>query len=294
MKLPNFPTNIVPKSVYPTIKEYISITFGLLLVSCGWKWFIIPHEIAGGGATGLSAIIQFGFGIPLFVSYLVINMVLLVFAIKNLGWAFSIKTIFAVLVLTLAFALNPQVVDIKDPFMSVILGGLFNGAGLGIVFLNNGSTGGTDIIAKLVTKKRNITLGRVILYTDICIISSSLLLPNGTIEKVIFGLVCMAVTTLTIDMVVNGVRQSVQFFIFSSEYEKIADAITHQLGRGVTVLDGIGWYSKEHVKVLTTLARKNESVKIFKIIKDIDPNAFVSQTSAIGVYGKGFDIIKTK
>ena len=131
MKLHNFPTNIVPKSVYPTIKEYISITFGLLLVSCGWKWFIIPHEITGGGATGLSAIIQFGFGIPLFVSYLVINMVLLVFAIKNLGWAFSIKTIFAVLVLTLAFALNPQVVDIKDPFMSVILGGLFNGAEIG-------------------------------------------------------------------------------------------------------------------------------------------------------------------
>ena len=275
MRLANIPTNFIPKSMYPTIKEYITITFGLILVSCGWKWFIIPPQIAGGGATGFSAIIQFGFGIPIFVTYFVINSVLIVLAIKQLGWAFSIKTIFAVLVLTIAFALNPQLVDIKDPFMSVIIGGLCNGAGLGIVFLSNGSTGGTDIIAKV-------------------IISSSILLPNGSIEKVIYGLVCMAVTTLTVDMVVNGVRQSVQFFIFSSEYEKIADAITHQLGRGVTMLDGIGWYSKEHVKVLTTLARKNESVKIFKIIKDIDPNAFVSQTSAIGVYGKGFDMMKTK
>ena len=294
MRLANIPTNFVPKSMYPTIKEYITITFGLILVSCGWKWFIIPHEIAGGGATGFSAIIQFGFGIPIFVTYFVINSVLIVLAIKQLGWAFSIKTIFAVVVLTIAFALNPQLVDIKDPFMSVIIGGLCNGAGLGIVFLSNGSTGGTDIIAKVITQKRNITLGRVILYIDLCIISSSILLPNGSIEKVIYGLVCMTVTTLTVDMVVNGVRQSVQFFIFSSEYEKIADAITHQLGRGVTMLDGIGWYSKEHVKVLTTLARKNESVKIFKIIKDIDPNAFVSQTSAIGVYGKGFDMMKTK
>ena len=294
MKLPNVPTNIVPKSVYPTIKEYIMITVGLFVLSCAWNWFLIPNMITGGGATGLSAIIQYATGIPVPVTYFVINVFLIAISVKQLGWAFSLKTIFGATMATIMLAINRIEVRIDDPFMATVIGGILNGTGLGIAFLSNGSTGGTDIIAKLITAKRNITLGRVLLYIDLCIISSSYFLPGGTIEKVIFGLITMAVTTVTVDMVVNGVRQSVQFFIYSSEYEKIADAITMELGRGVTVLDGQGWYSKEPVKVLTTMAKKQESVRIFKIIKNIDPNAFVSQTSAIGVYGKGFDVIKGK
>jgi len=295
MKMPNISSNMMPKNIYPSVKEYIMISFGLILVSCGWKWFIMPHHITGGGATGLSAIIQYGFKIPIFITYFAINFVLIIIAVRKIGWAFSIKTIFGVSVLTIALALNPQITPplVKEQFMSVILGGLLNGAGIGIVFLNNGSSGGTDVIAKLVTQKRNLTLGRVMLYCDVVIVSSSWFVTHR-IDTVIYGLVIMAVSTLTVDMVVNGVRQSVQFFIFSSHYEQIADAIMHEIGRGVTVLDGIGWYSKEHVKLLTILARKNESTKIFKIIKNIDPDAFVSQTSAIGVYGKGFDIMKTK
>ncbi len=285
---------MVPKSVYTTIMEYVSITFGLVIMTCGWNWFIIPYKITGGGFTGLSAIIQYMTQIPAYITYFVLNIGLLLIAIRQLGWAFSIKTIYAVAVFTIALAFNKIDVHIDELFMNVILGGLCNGVGLGMVFLSNGSTGGTDIVAKLVAQKRNITLGRVILYIDIIIISSTFLQPDGSIEKVIYGLVFMAVYTVTIDMIINGVRQSVQFFIFSQKYEEIATAILEQTGRGVTLLDGTGWYSKKSVKVLTTLARRNESVRIFKIIKDIDPNAFVSQTSAIGVYGEGFDVIKTK
>jgi uncharacterized membrane-anchored protein YitT (DUF2179 family) len=275
------------------------ISFGLLTISCGWKWFLLPYTVTGGGATGISAIVQYTFSVPMYVTYFAINSVLLIIAVKHLGWAFSLKTIFGVIVLTVAFALNPTMekgtfIKENEYFLAVVLGGLLNGTGIGIVFLNNGSTGGTDIIAKLVTQKRNLTLGRVMLYCDVLIISSSFFVPSGSIEKVVYGLITMAVSTLTVDMIVNGVRQSVQFFIFSHEYEKIADAINHELGRGVTVIDGVGWYSKEHVKVLTVLARKYESTKIFKIVKDIDPKAFVSQTSAIGVYGRGFDVMKTK
>ena len=178
--------------------------------------------------------------------------------------------------------------------MACVLGGILAGSGMGIMFLNNGSSGGTDIIAKLINKYHNITLGRALLYCDVLIISSSYFLPEGNIEKVVYGLTTMTIATFTLDMVVNGVRQSVQFLIFSAKYEDIANAINNEVHRGVTILDGTGWYSKQPVKVITVLARKNESAKIFKIVKDIDPNAFVSQSSAIGVYGQGFDVMKVK
>ncbi|MDR1592308.1 MAG: YitT family protein [Prevotellaceae bacterium] len=280
-------------------KEYIMITIGLMMYTMAWKWFLLPYEITGGGATGIAAIIQYGWGVPVSLSYFVMNVLLLILSIKTLGLKFSLRTIFGVLLLTLFLALVPTLpkgtfVSANEPFMAVVLGGLLAGAGMGMVFINNGSSGGTDIIAKVVNKYRNITLGRALLYCDVLIICSSWLLPTGNIEKVVYGLTMMAVTTLTVDMVVNGVRQSVQFFIFSQKYDLIADAINSELHRGVTVIDGIGWYTKEHVKVLTVLARKNESVKIFRLVKTIDPQAFVSQSSAIGVYGYGFDEIKTK
>ena len=293
--------NFIPKSIYPTVKEFIMIAFGLILISCGWKFFFLPYGITLGGATGISAMVQYASNgkIPMFITYFGINLALLIFSIRRLGWAFSLKTAFGVIVLTVAFALIPiqkigTFIGETEVFMAVVLGGLLSGTGIGIVFLNNGSSGGTDIIAKLVTQKRNITLGRVMLYCDVFIIFSSFLLPHGSLEKIVYGLVALTVSTLTVDMVVNGVRQSVQFFIFTKEYEKIADAINTEIGRGATIIDGVGWYSKEQIKILTVLARKNESVRIFRLVKDIDPSAFVSQTSAIGVYGEGFDVIKSK
>jgi uncharacterized membrane-anchored protein YitT (DUF2179 family) len=175
-----------------------------------------------------------------------------------------------------------------------VLGGLIMGTGIGLIFTNNGSSGGTDIIAKVINTHRNITLGRALLYTDVLIISSSYFLEFGSLEKIVYGLTTLAVSTVAVDMVVNGVRQSVQFFIFSKKYDEIANRINSELHRGVTILDGTGWYSKEPVKVITVLARKNQSVAIFRIVKEIDPNAFVSQSSVIGVYGEGFDVIKSK
>jgi uncharacterized membrane-anchored protein YitT (DUF2179 family) len=201
--------------------------------------------------------------------------------------------------LTVFFAILPQAVPgtfvgKDDNFMACVIGGLLSGAGIGIVFLSNGSSGGTDIIAKVVNKYRNVTLGRVLLYCDVLIICSSYFFKFGSLEKIVYGLTTMAISTIAVDMVINGVRQSVQFFIFSKEYEQIATKINEDVHRGVTILDGMGWYSKEPVKVVTVVARKNESIKIFRIVKDIDPNAFISQSSVIGVYGKGFDVIKGK
>ena len=289
----------ITRSTWITIREYIFIALGLLMYSAAWKFFLLPHLITGGGVTGIGAILFYATGIPIFVTYFAINFVLLTVAVRTVGLAFCLRTIYGVGVLTLFFAVLPQAipgtfVGANDNFMACVIGGLLSGAGIGIVFLGNGSSGGTDIIAKVVNKYRNITLGRVLLYCDVCIICSSYFFDFGSLEKIVYGLSTMAISTVAVDMVINGVRQSVQFFIFSKEYEQIATTINQEIHRGVTVLDGMGWYSKEPVKVITVIARKNESIKIFRLVKDIDPNAFISQSSVIGVYGEGFDVIKGK
>lgn len=282
-----------------SIKEYIMITFGLLLYALAWKLLLLPHHIVGGGVTGIGALVYFGTGVPISVTYFIINAILLAVAIKTIGLNFSIRTIFGVVMLTFFFAVLPEVpigtlVAETDNFLACVIGGIMCGTGIAIVFINNGSSGGTDIIAKVVNKYKNVTLGRMLLYCDVVIIGSSYLLPEGNLEKMVYGLCLMVVATYTVDVVINGVRQSVQFLIFSEKYEEIATAISVEVHRGVTLLEGTGWYSKKPVKVITVLARKNESVKIFHLVKEIDPNAFVSQSSAIGVYGEGFDVIKSK
>jgi uncharacterized membrane-anchored protein YitT (DUF2179 family) len=280
-----------------TFKEYVTILFGLALYALGWTGFLLPHQITTGGITGLAALVFFANGLPVAVTYFSINIVLLIISIKMFGWKFSFRTIIGVIILTIFLSVAQNYIHkpllVGEPFMACIIGGLLAGAGVGTVLTANGSTGGTDIIALIINKYRNITPGRAMLYSDLIIICSSYFLFHS-IDKILYGLTTLAVSTYAVDMVVNGDRQSVQFFIFSSKFEAIAERINNEAHRGVTVLDGMGWYSKEPAKVLCVMARKNESVKIFRIVKQVDPNAFVSQGSVIGVYGKGFDIMKSK
>lgn len=290
---------IFAKNTWINIREYVFIILGLLMYAFAWKGLMLPHQITGGGITGVGALIYYATGIPISVTYLAVNLILLLIAFRIVGWQFSVRTIFGVLGLTLFLSIIPEleigtVVKENDNFMACVLAGLLMGGGLGVVFLNNGSTGGTDIIAKVINKYRNITLGRALLYIDILIISSSYFLEFGSLEKIVYGLTALTVATLTVDMLINGVRQSVQFFIFSRKHDAIADRINTELSRGVTILDGTGWYSKQPVKVLTVVVRKQESPSVFRIIKEIDPEAFVSQTSVAGVYGQGFDVMKSK
>ena len=296
------------------------IAIGLLINTLARNLFLIPHEVAGGGATGIAAIVMYatkgllpaevqaffsvlgmesiGGGIPITVTFFAINAVLLIASIKVLGFQFSVRSIFGVLCLTvwlwipfrdLYFRLTGESFPLFDPFMSSIMAGLILGIGMGLAFTNNGSSGGTDIIAKIINKYRTVTLGRALLFIDVVIICSSGFLPDAGIDRVIYGLIAMTVTSITLDMYINGIRQSVQFFIFSNKYAEIADAITQKAHRGVTVIDSQGWYSKKKTKVIVLVARRNESTQIFKLVKNIDSDAFISQSAAIGVYGKGFE-----
>ena len=280
------------------LRDYLMIALGMVLYGIGWTVFLLPNDITTGGVPGIASIVYFATGFPVQYTYFAINFILLLLALRVLGWKFSVKTIFAVFTLTFFLSiiqkLTEGVVLLHDqPFMACVIGASFCGSGIGIAFSNNGSTGGTDIIAAIINKYKDVTLGRMIMACDVVIISSCYFIFHDW-RRVIFGFVTLFIIGFVLDYIINSARQSVQFFIFSKEYDKIADRITKETHRGVTVLDGTGWYSKHNVKVLVVLAYKRQSIEIFRLVKDIDPNAFISQSSVIGVYGEGFDRLKVK
>ena len=295
---------ILKKKIGRESKDYLAITFGLICYSLGWVAFLLPYQITTGGGSGIAAIIYYATGVEIQVSYFVINAVFLGFALKILGPKFSVKTIYAIFMLTFLLwwfqvlfrgsdGNLPQLLGPGQEFMACVIGAGLLGFGIGIVFCNNGSTGGTDIIAWIINKYKDVTLGRMMLYCDIVIISSCYFIFHDW-KRVLFGFCVLFIMSIVIDYVINSTRQSVQFLIFSRKYEQIAEGISTKIDRGVTLLDGQGWYSKQDIKVIVVLARKGESLDIFRLVKDIDPDAFISQSNVVGVYGEGFDKLKVK
>ncbi|MDR1557206.1 MAG: YitT family protein [Tannerellaceae bacterium] len=285
------------RKLFYSIQDYLVICLGTLLYGFGFNGFILSNEIVTGGLSGVSALIFFGTSIPVSVSYFLINVVLLTFAFRILGYKFLLKTIFGVISLSLSLSLFEWVFGgvpiIRDEaFMCILIGGGICGTGLGLIFAVNGSTGGTDIIAAIINKYKNISMGMGLMLFDVVIISSSYLLFQD-VEKIVFGFVEMGVNSFVLDRVINANRQSVQFLIFSQKYDEITERIIKDLGRGCTLLDGVGGYSQKPTKVVVLLAKKSESVNIFRLIKEIDSQAFISQSIVRGVYGEGFDQIKT-
>lgn len=280
-----------------TIQDYIFIIFGLACYAFGFTAFILPEKIIIGGVTGLASLIYFKWGIPVEIGNYAINITLLIIAAKVVGWTFVKRTIFGTTVLSLLIGLfqpffNGPIVE-QQPFMNVVIGALFCGFGIGLTFVRNGSSGGTDIVAAMVSKHSNVTIGRMILYVDFMIISSSYLLFHS-IDKIVYGIMFLLIMSHITDLVINSNRQAVQFMIFSDKWKEIADAIIRDAHRGCTVLKGTGWYTKNDVTILMVMCRKIESVTIFRIVKSIDHHAFVTQSKVNGVFGRGFDHVKVK
>ena len=300
------------KIIWNEFKDYFFITLGLVIYTISFTVFLMPYQIVAGGVTGLSAIIYYATGFHLENTYIIINVVLLAVALKILGLKFLMKTIYAIFTLYFLLKFAQEIIPKQDnglpfklmgegqDFMSMIIGCVLTGIALATVFSNNGSTGGTDIIAASINKYHsNVSLGSVLIAADFCIIGSCMFFPQfGTYleraHKVMFGFCVMAMENYTLDYVMNARRQSVQFFIFSQKWQEIANAIGTKMNHGVTILDGHGWYTGTQIKVLCILAKKNESINMFRLIKMIDPQAFVSQSSVIGVYGEGFDEMNVK
>lgn len=288
------------------LKDYALISLGVILYAMGVTIFMLPYNLTTGGVAGIASIIYYATGIEVQVTYIIINAALLVAAIKVLGFRFCFKTIYAVFFMTFILWLLQRIIEVPNPanpsemilprfigeesFMACVLGAILCGIGVGVCFENNGSTGGTDIIAAIVNKYKTMSLGSVIMTCDIVIISSCYFIFHDW-YRVIYGFVMLFICSTTIDYWMRRRHQSVQFMIFSRNPEAIADAIvkTHH---GVTILDGQGWFTRTDRKVIVSVVRRREQFMIQRMIKSIDPYAFVSMTDASGVWGEGFDQIK--
>ena len=278
-------------------KDYVMITLGLFTYAFGFTAFILPEKIVIGSVTGLSALLHYWLGWNVAVTYYAINIILLCIAFKSVGKQFVLRTIIGATISTIFIGvlqpMFPTPIVEGQPFMNVILGAVLCGLGLGVVFTHGGSTGGTDIIAAMVAKYSTISFGRTMMYCDVLIICSSWLLFQS-IEKILFGLIFMVIYSVAADRVINNNRQSVQFQIISKKWEEIANNVISEAHRGCTILEGTGWYTKTPVKILMVMCRQHESVNIFRIIKETDREAIITQSNVNGVYGYGFDELKVR
>ena len=285
------------RKVIKLAQDYVMITLGLFTYAFGFTAFILPEKIVIGSVTGLSSLIHFWLGWNVALTYYAINIILLCIAFRSVGKQFVLRTIIGASIATLFIGvlqpMFPEPIVQQQTFMNVILGAVLCGLGLGVVFTHGGSTGGTDIIAAMVAKHSTISFGRTMMYCDVLIICSSYLLFHS-IDKIVYGLIYMVIYSVAADRVINNTRQSVQFMIISKKWQEISENIIKVAHRGCTVLDGTGWYTKTPVKIVMVMCRKHESVNIFRIIKDTDREAIITQSNVNGVYGFGFDELKVR
>ena len=307
-------SNIFKTPLGTLIKEYALITLGVVSYALGWAIFLLPSNLIGGGVSGFASILFYATGIPMGITYFVLNVILLIIGTKILGTGFGGKTIYAIFMTAIMLAVMPKLIptDFIHEFalsngklVCTVLGGIIAGLGIGLSISSGGSTGGTDIVALLWCKFHASSPGRVILIIDVCIILSSLLFPSYTetgellpfaekLAVVVYGLILVTVSGYAVDLYISGSKQSVQAFIFTKKVEQMADAIAFDMKRGVTVLPAKGWYSKEDKHVLMVVTRKSDLNLLLRYVKTIDPEAFLSVSSVMGVYGQGFDTIKLK
>ncbi len=296
------------------IKEYALITLGVTSYALGWTIFLLPNNLIGGGVSGFASILFYATGLPMSITYFIINILLLIIGTKLLGTGFGSKTIYAIIMTSVMLGLMPKIIPLdfihefalsNGKLICTFLGGIIAGFGIGLSISQGGSTGGTDIVALVWCKFRPASPGRVILIIDVGIILSSLLFPSYTengdllpftekLAVVVYGLIQVVVSGTTIDMYISGSKQSVQAFIFTKKAEAMADAIAFDMKRGVTMIQAKGWYTKEEKQVLMVVTRKTDLNLLLRYVKSIDPEAFLSVSSVMGVYGEGFDTIKVK
>lgn len=293
-------------SLFTWIKDLVLITIGVAVYAFAWTGIINPANGMGGGATGFARLVceltggVNGGGVPIGVTFFILNAVFLLICVLLLGAKFGIKTIYAILMTSVLMTLFEQILPVEgifpalaqDKLLSSILGGVIMGIGVASCLLMGGSTGGSDLIAMIVTRYFNLSYSQVVVFVDVFIIGASYFVFGGDIMITIYGFITTAVFGYASDMVLSGNKQSLQIFVFSKDYEQIADVVSNTLQRGVTLLNGTGYYSKKDVKVVMIVCRKSELGMMMRAIKGVDPKAFISVANVMGVYGEGFDKYK--
>ncbi len=294
---------ITRHEVWNFAKDFVMINLGMAIYDVGWAAFLLPYTIPSGGMSGAAAVLQYATGFPMQVTIMLVNLVLLAASWWQLGAKFTLKTAYAVASLVVYLQVGQdimtgadgellQILGPDDTFMACLLGSVLNGLGIGIVLSAGACTGGWDIVAAVVNKYRNVTMGRVLLYLDLVVITSTFFIFGRDYRMVVYGLVTLLVYTYILDMVVNSTRQDVQITIYSKHYRKIGEAIRQKTGHTNTIMTAEGGYSREQMRVQVVIVHKREVVTVLRLIRDMDPEAFVTQHRVEGVYGKGFNIIK--
>lgn len=306
--------NLLKKTALTLVKEYALVSVGVISYALGWTIFLLPNNLVGGGVSGFASILMYATGIPMGITYFVLNILLLIIGTKILGTGFGGKTIYAIFAASILLSIMPNLIPMEfihdfavsnGKMICTLLGGVIAGVGIGLTMSQGGSTGGTDIIALVWCKYHPSSPGRVILIIDIGIIASSLLFPSYTdngellplaekLAVVVYGLILVTVSGYAVDLYLSGSKQSVQAFIFTKKVAEMADAIAFDMKRGVTVIPAKGWYSKEEKQVIMVVTRKADLNILLRFVKAIDPDAFLSVSTVMGVYGQGFDTIKVK
>ena len=293
------------KNLLPVLRDYLVITGASCSFAMAWECFMIPNGMAAGGMMGLCTIIQYATGglIEAQYSYIVINALLIITAVLAMGIGFGFKTIYCIIVSTLAMGLLDSATflhSVEGNFFYVqervlipIIAGVLEAVGIGLVLRCGGSTGGTDIVALMVNKYWPLSLSTVFFFTDLAICSLLLFVPGKNFSDMCYGLEELVMFSIMVDFVVAGKRSSYQLLVFSEKYREIADHIIHNMNRGVTLLKAQGWYSKQEKNVLLILINQKELPSLTKVIKEADAKAFMSISPTSNVYGEGFDEIKT-
>lgn len=282
------------KDVLKEVRNFVFITIGLALFAFGWTAFMIPHELTGGGVSGIGAILYFALKIPVGISTLVLNLILVAIAWKVLGRKFCVNTIICSVILSTFMTIGQAVFTqplVDDKFMCTLIGASLAAFGVGMAINWGGNTGGTDIVALMIGKYRNISYGRITLYTNLVIVGSSYFIVHD-LEKLVYSMVVMFVYTVVSDVVIDGYKQSYQIMVFSKKNKEIAERINTELHRGATFIKATGSYSKEESEILLIIAHRTDKVLITRIIKEIDDTSFISISKTYGVFGKNFDQLK--
>ena len=290
-------------NILSELKAYVIITFGLLLYTLGWIVFLIPNNMVGGGVTGISAILLYAFNIPVGASFFVINLILLLIALKVLGKGFGMKTVYAIIIASVFYEVVPPLIPevfiqeiaiSNGKLLCAIFGGVCAGLGIGISFSQGGSTGGIDIIALVINKYREVSPGKVFMIADLLIISSILLLPGKSLQDLVYGYVVTFAFSYTVDYILTGSKQSVQMLIITNKYEEIANKLCYEMDKGVTAINSIGWYKKSESMIIMVVTRKDKMYEVMSAVKEVDNRAFLTVSTVMGVYGEGFDEVKAK
>ena len=293
------------RKLLSTVKDYLILTVASFLFAFAWEGFMIPNGMSAGGMMGLCTIVQYATGgfIQAQYSYIVINAVLIIVAVLAMGIGFGFKTIYCIVVSSLAMGLvgsldflhsaPGEFLFIQERVLIPVFAGAIEAIGIGLILRYGGSTGGTDIISLMVNKYWPISLSMIYLVTDVIICSLLLFLPEKNFSDMCYGLEELVVFSLMIDIVVVGKRSSYQLLVFSEHYKEIADHIITNMDRGVTLLKAQGWYTKKDKDVLLILINQKELPSLTRVIKEVDPRAFMSIYPTNNVYGEGFEEIKT-